>query len=62
MEDKNTQPLKNNKEEWICKVCKKPIELFGKNGFFSKCEHIHLGDDLDDVGIQLMGSLIEEEN
>ena len=49
-EDKNTQPLKGNKEKWICKKCKAPIELWGKNGFTASCDHINLGDDLDDVG------------
>lgn len=49
-EDRTTQPLKGNKEKWVCKKCNKPIELWGKNSFIANCECINLDDDLDIVG------------
>lgn len=49
-ENRNTQPLKGNKERWVCLKCGKAIELWGKYGFTANCACIKLDDDLDKVG------------
>ncbi len=62
-EDKRNQPLKGNKEKWVCKKCGKPIELWGKGGFIPSCMgHIKIGDDLEKVGKPLNTQNQNKEN
>jgi len=60
-EDKRTQPLKGNNEKWICKKCKKPIELWGRYGFIPSCTCIELEEDLEVVGERLKQQIMFKE-